>query len=226
MSRTLPLFPLEAILYPGVLMPLRIFQPRYLQLLEELQSGPGREFGIIGLRSGSSSEVISRPDLYDVGCVATLHRVRESGDDAYDVTILGHDRFRLLDLVDEGKPYVCGRIEPFADRPSESEDAEALASENLVLFAKYVRGVASIRGRTSIEVTEANLPADPPALSWLMASAARLPRPEKQQILETDTDVQRLRLQRVLLTRELALIDRLGSLPAGPEDLPQESGRN
>ena len=226
MSRTLPLFPLEAILYPGVLMPLRIFQPRYLQLLEELQSGPGREFGIIGLRSGSSSEVISRPDLYDVGCGATLHRVRESGDNAYDVTILGHDRFRLLNFVDEGKPYVCGRIEPFADRPSESEDAEALASENLVLFAKYVRSVASIRGRTSIEVTEANLPADPPALSWLMASATHLPRPEKQQILETDTDVQRLRLQRVLLTRELALIDRLGALPTGPEDLPQESGRN
>ncbi|PRZ31686.1 hypothetical protein CLV47_12722 [Antricoccus suffuscus] len=232
MDRTLPLFPLEAILYPGTLMPLRIFQPRYVQLLEDLQRVPGSEFGVIGLRSGSSADLTVRPDTYDVGCTATVRMMRreEAGaSDTFAVTVLGRERFRLLGLVDQGTPYVCGKVEPFEDEPADPatlDDVESLASENLVLFAKYVRGVADIRGRTTIPVTEANLPSDAPSLSWLMASAIKLSRAEQQKVLEIPSDALRLARQRRLLTRELALISRLGALPVGPGDLPSRSGQN
>lgn len=233
MDRTLPLFPLEAILYPGTLMPLRIFQPRYVQLLDDLQRVPGSEIGVIGLRTGSSADLGPRPDTYDVGCTATLRMVRRAQDadatDTFAVTVLGRERFRLLELVDEGRPYACGRVEPFDDEPADPatlDEVEALGSENLVLFAKYVRGVADIRGRTTIPVTEANLPSDAPSLSWLMASAVRLSRTEQQEVLEIPSDARRLARQRSLLTRELALIGRLGALPVGPGDLPIAFGRN
>jgi len=231
MDRTLPLFPLEAILYPGTLLPLRIFQPRYVQLLEDLQRVPGSELGIIGLRGGTSADLTAHPDIYDVGCSATLRMVRraEGADEVYAVTVLGRDRFRLLELVDTDAPYLCGRVEPVPDDPADpaaADEVEALASESLVLFAKYVRGVANIRGRTTIPMTEADLPSDGPSLSWLMASAVSLTRREQQELLELPSDALRLARQRDLLIRELALISRLAALPVGPGDLPSGSGRN
>lgn len=231
MDRTLPLFPLEAILYPGTLLPLRIFQPRYVQLLKDLHRVPGSELGIIGLRSGSSADLGTHPDIYDVGCTAALRMVRraEDADEVYAVTLIGRERFRLLELVDTGTPYLCGRVEPLPDEPADpaaTDDVEALASENLALFARYVRGVADIRGRTTIPVSEANLPSDGPSLSWLMASAVRLTRAEQQELLEIPSDAMRLARQRTLLLRELALISRLAAIPVGPGDLPSESGRN
>ena len=78
MSETLPLFPLGAVLYPGMLLPLHIFEERYRQLVRDLLAGSDpRRFGVIAIRKGRETGIDGVHSLYEVGCVATLRRVEQ-----------------------------------------------------------------------------------------------------------------------------------------------------
>ena len=77
MSETLPLFPLGTVLYPGLLLPLNIFEERYRQLVRDLLDGPEpRRFGVIAIRKGRETGVDGISALYQVGCTATAARGR------------------------------------------------------------------------------------------------------------------------------------------------------
>ena len=76
MSEMLPLFPLGAVLYPGMILPLHIFEERYRQLVRDLLDGPDpRRFGVIAIRKGRETGIEGVHSLYEVGCTATLRRV-------------------------------------------------------------------------------------------------------------------------------------------------------
>src|SRR5207344_2018500 len=81
MSEMLPLFPLGAVLYPGMLLPLHIFEERYRQLVHELLDGPEpRRFGVIAIQKGRETGVGGISSLYEVGCTATLRETEEHDD--------------------------------------------------------------------------------------------------------------------------------------------------
>src|SRR5215472_10605580 len=106
MSETLPLFPLGAVLFPGLLLPLHIFEERYRQLVRDLQAGPEpRRFGVVAIRQGRETGVDGIQALYEIGCTATVRQVKELEDGRYDIVTVGTDRFRLTGL-DESKPYL------------------------------------------------------------------------------------------------------------------------
>ena len=74
----LPLFPLGAVLYPGMLLPLHIFEERYRQLVRDLMAGPEpRRFGVIAIRKGRETGIDGVQSLYPIGCTATLRQVGE-----------------------------------------------------------------------------------------------------------------------------------------------------
>jgi len=78
MAEMLPLFPLGAVLYPGMLLPLRIFEERYRQLVRDLLERPEpRRFGVIAIRTGRETGIDGVHSLYEIGCTATLRRVNE-----------------------------------------------------------------------------------------------------------------------------------------------------
>src|SRR4029077_1183025 len=86
MSETLPLFPLGTVLYPGLLLPLHVFEDRYRQLVRDLQAGPEpRRFGVIAIREGRETGVNGVSALYEIGCTATLRRVARHDDGRFDV---------------------------------------------------------------------------------------------------------------------------------------------
>src|ERR1035438_2823165 len=69
MSEMMPLFPLGAVLYPGMLLPLHIFEERYRQLVRDLLDGPDpRRFGVIAIRKGRETGIDGVHSLYEVGC--------------------------------------------------------------------------------------------------------------------------------------------------------------
>jgi Lon protease-like protein len=71
MSQTLPLFPLGTVLYPGLVLPLHIFEERYRQLVRDLLEGPEpQEFGVIAIRKGRETGVDGVSALYEIGCAA------------------------------------------------------------------------------------------------------------------------------------------------------------
>ena len=69
MSELLPMFPLSTVLFPGMRLPLHIFEPRYRQLIQDLLAGPqpGR-FGVIAIRKGRETGVDGISALYEIGC--------------------------------------------------------------------------------------------------------------------------------------------------------------
>src|SRR5579859_1264179 len=120
MSETLPLFPLGTVLFPGLLLPLHIFEERYRQLIGDLQAGPEpRQFGVIAIRQGRETGVAGIQELHETGCTATLRQVKELEDGRYDIVTVGTHRFRLAGL-DDSKPYLQGEVDLLTEEAGEA----------------------------------------------------------------------------------------------------------
>ena len=86
MSERLPLFPLGTVLFPGLLLPLHIFDDCYRQLVHQLLDGPEpRRFGVIAIRKGRETGIEGVSSLYEVGCTATLRETEEHDDGRFDL---------------------------------------------------------------------------------------------------------------------------------------------
>src|SRR6266566_477362 len=119
MSQTLPLFPLGTVLFPGLLLPLHIFEDRYRQLVRDLADQPEpRQFGVIAIRHGRETGVDGIQALHEIGCTATLRQVKPLEDGRYDVVTVGTQRFRLADL-DDSKPYLRGQVDLLTEEAGE-----------------------------------------------------------------------------------------------------------
>ncbi|MEX5719936.1 LON peptidase substrate-binding domain-containing protein [Geodermatophilus maliterrae] len=131
MGDLIPLFPLGSPLFPGIVLPLHVFEPRYRALVRDLQAlpeGSGRRFfGVVAIRQGWEVERVAPAEaLYDVGCSAVVQAVRPQPDGGFGVVTVGGDRFRLLEVVvGEDPPYLQAEVEWL----SEEEAAEEAAGD-------------------------------------------------------------------------------------------------
>jgi uncharacterized protein len=125
----IPLFPLGSPLFPGVVLPLNIFEPRYRRLVRDLvalpTSGERRFFGVVAIRQGWEVEQVAPAEaLYDIGCTARLRGVRAQPDGGFRIVAVGADRFRLLDVVvGDDPPYLQAEVEWLADEEAAEEAA-------------------------------------------------------------------------------------------------------
>jgi ATP-dependent Lon protease len=137
MGELIPLFPLGTPLFPGMVLPLHVFEPRYrrlvLDLLAHPEDGDRRFFGVVAIRQGWEVERVAPAEaLYDIGCTARLQMVRPQSDGGFRIVTVGGDRFRLRDVVvGEDPPYLQGEVEWLAEE--EAAEAAAGDAEGLVL---------------------------------------------------------------------------------------------
>src|SRR5580658_9192058 len=162
MSDRLPMFPLATVLFPGLLLPLHIFEDRYRQLVRDLVRQPEpQRFGVIAIREGRETGIDGVSALYEIGCTATLRRVSERDDGRFDLVTVGADRFRLIAL-DDSKPYFQGEVE-FLPENTGDETAIGIAVQAAQrAFRGYIDAL-NARGATQVSILE--LPDDPLALS-------------------------------------------------------------
>ena len=162
----IPLFPLETPLFPGVVLPLHIFEPRYRRLVADLAALPAadRMFGVVAIRQGWEVEQVAPAEaLFDVGCTAVLRMVAPQLDGGYRVAAVGGARFRLLDVLvpteDDDPPYLRALVEWLAEEEAAEEaagDAEGLVGADTV--AGHVpEEVATEVARGSLEVLTGNV---------------------------------------------------------------------
>jgi Lon protease-like protein len=206
----LPLFPLSTVLYPGLVMPLHIFEPRYRALVEDLTAErhtDRRAFGVVAIKHGRETGADNIDALYSMGCTARLRRVNQRADGTYDITVVGTDRFVVM-AVDRTGPYLVGVVDPVEDPVGELPDG--LPERVATAFGDYLDVVLD---RDSAEVVT-DLPTDPATLSYLVAATMALPLPERQRLLELPDVVARLRAELELLHREASLVRVLHALPA------------
>lgn len=212
MTTELPLFPLGSVLFPGVVLPLHIFEHRYRQLVRDLSGlpeGAPRRFGVLAIKDGHEVGRDNVHALYDLGCTAEIDSIVEYEDGRFDLTTTGVHRFRLLEFDNEG-PYPRGEVE-LLDEASGPE-AEVLAASVGQLFRKYQAALADIRGVTVTEIPE--LPDDPTVLSYLIGAATVLDSYEKQRLLGSESTQDRLRAEAKILRRETGVLKAIPSLPA------------
>jgi Lon protease-like protein len=196
----LPLFPLTTVLYPGLPIPLHVFEERYREMFARILDGE-RRFGVVAIARGR--EVGDLPEHHPVGCVAEVREVRRHPDGRLDVLAWGEQRFRI-DGVTQPAPYIVGDVTVLPEQPG--EDAAALAAHAGWLFSRYVTMLLKF-ARERGERLE--VPDDPMAASYLIAAGLQVELPDKQRLLVAETAAERLRTELGLLRRELALLERL-----------------
>ena len=231
-SSPLPLFPLNTVLVPGLVMPLHIFEPRYRSLIEELLAMPdedAREFGIVAVRDGKDVSIDGLAALYPVGTATVLRQADRHDDGRYDIVTTGTRRFRLLG-IDASEPLIRAEVE-FLEDPSEPADQLA-ASEIHRRFLAYRRALSGqvTAGEEELlldddeeDGDDEGLPDDPTVLSYLVTAAMVLPTSERQDLLSAPTTADRLALARRLLHRETGLITALSAVPAIDMSSPDPS---
>ncbi|MFM7212866.1 MAG: LON peptidase substrate-binding domain-containing protein [Actinomycetota bacterium] len=204
-GQLLPLFPLATVLVPGLVLPLHIFEPRYRQLVSDLQALPedDREFVVVAIRDGREVGTDGARALFDVGTVTSVREVSPLDDGRFDIVTVGTRRVRIGEL-DTSLPYLRATV---TDLPEESGgDTEPLAAAVAEQFVEYRSMFTDDDG--------SSLPDDPRVLSYLVAAAVVIDLPQRQDLLAAFTDADRLRAELAFLRRETSLIAALPSLPA------------
>ncbi|GGY52482.1 hypothetical protein GCM10010363_36770 [Streptomyces omiyaensis] len=229
----LPLFPLNAVLFPGLVLPLNVFEERYramMRSLLDIDSSEPRRFAVVAIRDGQevAPTAPGMPDptalpergpgagfgpdplrsFHPVGCVADAASIRQRGDGSYEVMVTGTTRVRLR-AVDASGPFLTAETEEIPE--DQGEEAEALAEGVLRAFRAYQKRLAGARERS---LTTSELPDDPSVVSYLVAAAAMVDVPTKQRLLEAPDTTVRLREELALLRAETAVLRHLPSLPA------------
>jgi len=230
MSQMLPLFPLSTVLFPGMRLPLHVFEERYRALVADLLAGPEpRQFGVIAIRSGREVGATGVAALHEVGCVAVLRQVATHPDGRYDLQTVGTERFRLGRL-DKSLPYLRGEVELLSDRvveagadaPGAAEAAAVVVRQVQAGFRAYLNALADQGGGV---ISVADLPDEPVLLSYVIGAAMIIDLPERQSLLAAADALSRLRLERSLLVRETAMFRATTSRPA-PDYAQEQFSQN
>lgn len=214
MTTTIPLFPLGTVLMPGSSLPLHIFEPRYRQLTVDMVTGvvPGKQFGVVAVREGWRPDHDGLAGLHDVGCTAELLDVQRLPDGRYDIVTRGVQRFRLLELDENAKPYLMGTVEYLPDDEATEPPAELMTILSDAARAAHRRYCAT--AWKSGDWSEPAVDIDPHLLPHVLAADCLLPIGDRQRLLEQTCPTTRLRLVRALLARETGLLGRLRAVPA------------
>jgi Lon protease-like protein len=162
------MFPLNAVLFPGVSMPLHVFEDRYRALVHHLlrvQDPAERIFGSVAIREGYEVGDHGAQSLYRVGCRVKMTDVEAHPDGTFDLVAVGLDRIEL-ERLDTSELFPMGHVHPRPDAtpPVNPEIVERARA----VFAAYRVALTEIRG----DPYPAPLPDDPTYLSWTLAAVA------------------------------------------------------
>jgi ATP-dependent Lon protease len=195
----LPLFPLSIVLFPGVPLPLHIFEPRYRQMLRDIQIN-NNLFGLSYFDASASESNI--PPAGHVGCVAEVTETQALPDGRSNILTVGVIRYRIEEYVERGLPYLVARVSFFEDEDEEAELLRESAHEVAETFTRIARAVRIINDE------RASLPdisdTDPQRLSFLVAAAMEADTEVKQELLEMRSTSERLRRLREMLARAVS----------------------
>jgi uncharacterized protein len=207
---TLPMFPLNAVLFPGVSVPLTVFEDRYRALVHHLlrvEDPAERIFGSVGIREGYEVGDHGAQSLFRVGCRVQLTEAKAHPDGTFDIVAVGLERIQL-DRLETSGLFPVGHVVDLPEAVA-SVPEDVLESARAT-FSAYRAALADIRA----DPYAGSLPQDPSYLSWTLSAVAPLPMQERQELLEAEDAETRLRMVTDLLRTELRAMNVIPSLPA------------
>ena len=196
----LPLFPLNTVLFPGMPLPLHIFEARYKQMIAACLDGD-RLFGVVLIQNGSESlGPLAEPHV--VGCTARIMEVEPLEDGRMQITTIGEQRFRIHALKYD-LPYLVGEVE---FQPLVVESPEELIPAAHKLTPKVRQYIDLLKQIEAVDLNPDNLPQDPLMLGHLAPVLLQMPPGEKQNLLNSESALELLNSTNKIYTREIAFL--------------------
>ncbi len=187
-------FPLPLVLLPGESLPLHIFEPRYKQMLADIATDRNL-FGVSLFELGEGFS--ERPEIGSVGCVAEVREVQPLPDERSNIRALGVIRYRILEFVDLGKPYLTAEVEFFEDQDTDDSTLEPVSEEIFELFERVARAAFDLSGnRGPFPELQRS---DPERLSFVVSAAFNFDNEVKYELLKMESTLQRFEKLRAIL---------------------------
>lgn len=202
MSEKVPLFPLGEVLFPGMMLPLHIFEPRYRLMISRCVTEK-RPFGVVLISKGQ--EVGPGAEFFNVGTTARIKSVQRADDGRLYIASVGEQRFRILQTFTD-QPYLQGEVELIPEQPGEGSRLDALTEQALGLLSKYLH---ILTGSSELGQNLRDKDFSPQRLSYTIATLLQIDRAAKQAILEVPTTTARLEHEIELMRAELRELSML-----------------
>ena len=182
----LPIFPLGAVLFPGTLMPLHLFEPRYRQMLADVREGD-RRFGIIAAMPGVAERDLPAGRM---GCVAEVTEVEVMPDGRANIIVIGRERFALNAFVEHDALYHVATGTIVADEGGASPVALAVAADEVISnFKRVVKAVRTLNDDTD---PPPDLPDDAAQVAWSVGAMIDLDLDSRYRLLAERSPAARL----------------------------------
>ena len=197
----IPLFPLNLVLFPGMPLPLHIFEERYKAMIGDCMRY-NQPFGVSLIRSGQ--EVGSAAEPFTTGTSARVLRSEILEEGRINIITKGERRYQIVEITQQ-EPHVAALVR-YLDE-SVGEGFTGISPELIEEYTKLIQGLTTLSGGYTSEVT---IPEDPVELSYMIAANLDAPTPVRQELLEVPTASDRLnRLIPLLKRRNHALQEEI-----------------
>lgn len=199
----LPLFPLNTVLFPGMPLPLHIFEERYKRMIRYCMD-KSQPFGVVLIRQGSEAlGPLAEP--HDIGCTARILEIQPLAEGRMNIITLGENRFRILSTHSQ-EEYLMGQVELF---PLEETDPERMAShaQRLLPWVRHYMQILSEASETDLEPDK--LPSDPLVLAYLAAVLVQIPPDQKQALLAEQRAIDLLGSMEKIYRREVVMLQAI-----------------
>ncbi len=200
-SMELPLFPLNTVLFPGTVMPLHVFEPRYRQMIADCQR-EHKPFGIVLVKPESEPQ---HEIPYSVGTIAEIRNLDRLEDGRYTLMAVGSQRFRILRQHRE-RPYLSGIVETIEDVAESKVELQAAMRQGRTLFHDYLDVLLESANDDDVHTT---LPDDPEELSHFIAYFLEIQNEQRQHFLELTSTLRRLQGEIAILRREVPFLRQM-----------------
>ncbi|MFN8454455.1 MAG: LON peptidase substrate-binding domain-containing protein [Anaerolineae bacterium] len=181
----IPLFPLSVVLFPGMMLPLHIFEERYKSMIKQCLA-TGQSFGVVLAKSkqaqAPNTANLYLGDLYEIGTTARITAIENLNDGRMNLIAVGQDRFVIKDIFASKDDYLMGEVDPFPLEEGEQEQQKVISLLRKLrpMVRQYIDHLADASGE---DLSNATLPSDPTALAFLAGTALQGPLGDKQKLL-------------------------------------------
>lgn len=173
----IPLFPLNTVLFPGMMLPLHIFEERYKMMIKRCLAETS-EFGVVLLSEGTAEGQLG--DIFDVGTTAQIKQVDALPGDRFNIVTTGTRRFRVIEEHRDLYPYLTATVEFYPIEKDSSVRTLNLVHKLSPLVGRYLKLFKDANGT---RFRFGQLPTDPLTLAFLIGVILPVENDVKQEIL-------------------------------------------
>jgi ATP-dependent Lon protease len=213
----LPVFPLAAVLFPGSILPLHIFEERYQAMIRHAIENSG-QFGL-SYKGDAAVSIETPPEIGSVGCAAKIKAVLPLEEGRMNILSAGLLRYRIAEFT-QTEPFLIAKVSTFSDDLEPGADLSRLHEDTKEITGQFLKLLQSLNDMSALSNME--LPSAPEALSMIISSAMPIDDEDKQRLLEMTSTRLRLSSLRHYLLQSISRLQ----IRVGKHDGAKQNGHN